>query len=315
MNTPQNNKSAVNLAIKAVENYAKKEINKHTASINNLRNLSSKIIKIKNKNNLPQAVVAPVAVQEATVRNGSNAGVNASAAAEVNQAAALRTILQQFLRNENNKLTNENNKLTNENITSILNQLNFITNTNEESLKTKARSKANNIRRQKNATSTTPEGRNNESGPEGEGQGDVNVVPGSVVATTPEGEGQGGVNVVPGSVVATTPEGEGQGGVNVVPGSVVATTPEGGNNGPEGEGGNNSGRNNRTGRQSSLVAATTPEGGNNGPEGEGGNNGLEGQGGGAKKKRSLKKKSASKAKKSNPKKKSAPKKRSTKSRK
>ncbi len=295
MNTPQNNKSAVNLAIKAVENYAKKEINKHTASINNLRNLSSKIIKIKNKNNLPQAVVAPVAVQEATVRNGSNAGVNASAAAEVNQAAALRTILQQFLRNENNKLTNENNKLTNENITSILNQLNFITNTNEESLKTKARSKANNIRRQKNATSTTPEGRNNESGPEGEGQGDVNVVPGSVVATTPEGEGQGGVNVVPGSV--------------------VATTPEGGNNGPEGEGGNNSGRNNRTGRQSSLVAATTPEGGNNGPEGEGGNNGLEGQGGGAKKKRSLKKKSASKAKKSNPKKKSAPKKRSTKSRK
>ncbi len=295
MSTPQNNKSAVNLAIKAVENYAKKEINKHTASINNLRNLSSKIIKIKNKNNLPQAVVAPVAVQEATVRNGSNAGVNASAAAEVNQAAALRTILQQFLRNENNKLTNENNKLTNENITSILNQLNFITNTNEESLKTKARSKANNIRRQKNATSTTPEGRNNESGPEGEGQGDVNVVPGSVVATTPEGEGQGGVNVVPGSV--------------------VATTPEGGNNGPEGEGGNNSGRNNRTGRQSSLVAATTPEGGNNGPEGEGGNNGLEGQGGGAKKKRSLKKKSASKAKKSNPKKKSAPKKRSTKSRK
>ncbi len=217
MNTPQNNKSAVNLAIKAVENYAKKEINKHTASINNLRNLSSKIIKIKN--NSAQTVVAPVAVQEATVRNGSNAGVNASAAAEVNQAAALRTILQQFLRNENNKLTNENNKLTNENITSILNQLNFITNTNEESLKTKARSKANNIRRQKNATSTTPEGRNNESGPEGEGQGDVNVVPGSVVATTPEGEGQGGVNVVPGSV--------------------VATTPEGGNNGPEGEGGNN----------------------------------------------------------------------------
>ncbi len=215
MNTPQNNKSAVNLAIKAVENYAKKEINKHTASINNLRNLSSKIIKIKN--NSAQTVVAPVAVQEATVRNGSNAGVNASAAAEVNQAAALRTILQQFLRNENNKLTNEN-------ITSILNQLNFITNTNEESLKTKARSKANNIRRQKNATSTTPEGRNNESGPEGEGQGDVNVVPGSVVATTPEGEGQGGVNVVPGSVVATTPEGGNNG-------------PEGGNNGLEGQGG------------------------------------------------------------------------------